>query len=275
MHLAAKSERYRIFLVLACVVIAAGCASFGKQSAAPEIRPDRVAGYLAPGALPNSVAILPPPPAEGSAAQAIDDEIARKTRALHGGPRWALAAEDDDLTFPSAAGALSCALGAPITEEATPRLYILLRRSLIDAARSTYAAKDHYKRARPFMVNKAPTCVPDAQRERLAKSPSYPSGHTTLGWTWALILAEVSPERATEILMRGRAFGQSRVICNVHWQSDVDAATVTAAATVALLHTDPVFRADLEAAKAEVASARARGLKPTRDCAAEAATLGQ
>jgi acid phosphatase (class A) len=35
-----------------------------------------------------------------------------------------------------------------------------------------------------------------------------------------------------------------------------------------------VFRKQLRLARAEVADARARGLKPTRDCAAEAAALG-
>ena len=274
-NLTSRIGQCKIVLVLVCIAVAAGCASLEKQGVPPEFRQERVAGYLAPKTLPDSVAVLPPPPAQGSAAQAIDDEIARSTRALQGSPRWALATEDDDLTFPHAAGTFSCALDAPITEEATPRLYTLLRRSLTDASRATYAAKEHYKRVRPFMVNGQPTCVSDAQRERLMKSPSYPSGHTTLGWTWALILAEVSPERATAILVRGRAFGQSRVICNVHWQSDVDAAAVTGAATVALLHTDPVFRADLEAARAEVAAARARGLRPARDCGTEAAALGR
>ncbi len=275
MRFAARLERYTMVLVLASVAIVAGCASFDKQGVPPEFRQDRVPGYLAEKALPNSLAILPAPPAQGSAAQALDDEVARKTFALRGSPGWALAAEDDDLRFPHAAGTFSCALDAPITEESTPHLYTLLRRSLADAGRSTYAAKDRYKRARPFLVNKEPICAPEDERQRLLKSPSYPSGHTTLGWTWALILAEISPDRADAILVRARAYGQNRVICNVHWQSDVDAGQVIGAATVAMLHANPAFRSDLEAAKAEVAAARAKGLKPTRDCRAEAAALGQ
>jgi acid phosphatase (class A) len=31
-----------------------------------------------------------------------------------------------------------------------------------------------------------------------------------------LILAELAPERATPILNRGRAYGESRVVCGVH-----------------------------------------------------------
>jgi acid phosphatase (class A) len=42
---------------------------------------------------------------------------------------------------------------------------------------------------------------------------------------------------------------------------------------VARLHSDPKFRADLEAAKAELAAVRSKGLKPTRDCQAEAAAM--
>jgi hypothetical protein len=95
------------------------------------------------------------------------------------------------------------------------------------------------------------------------------------GWAWALILSEIAPEQADAILARGRAFGQSRVICNVHWQSDVIEGRFLGAATVAILHADFVFRADLESAKAELATARGKGLKPTRDCEAEAKELAQ
>jgi len=45
------------------------------------------------------------------------------------------------------------------------------------------------------------------------------------------------------------------------------------AAAVARLHADTVFRADLEAAKAEYKAVRAKGLKPARDCRAEADAL--
>ena len=269
---------HAILLVLALVAITAGCAGLetqSKPSAVADIRPGFLVGYLPPDALPDSLALLSPPPAAGSAAQTADEEATRKTRVLRGTPRWALATEDDDLMLPHAAGTFSCALNAPITEEETPRLYTLLRRSLADAARSTYAAKDHYRRVRPFLVNMEPLCAPEAERERLTKSPSYPSGHSALGWAWALILTEIAPEQTDAVLTRGRAYGQSRVICNVHWQSDVDAGQVIGAATVARLHADPAFRADLEAAKAELAAARAKGLKPARDCTKEAAALAR
>ena len=265
----------KTFLVLVCIAITAGCAGIEGQSkpaAVPEIRPGILAGYLQPEVLPNSLALIPPPPAEGSAAFALDEEVSRRSLALRGSPRWELAAKDAELMFPKAAETFSCALNVPITEQDTPHLYMLLRRTLADAGLSTYTAKNKYQRKRPFMVNKEPTCTPD-EEEHLKKDGSYPSGHTAIGWAWALILTEIAPEQADAILARGRAFGKSRNICNVHWHSDVVEGRFMGAAAVARLHADPAFRAELESARAELAAVRAKGLKPTRDCQAEAEAL--
>jgi acid phosphatase (class A) len=253
----------------------AGCAALDtKPEPVPEIRPGLLQGYLSREELPNSLALLPPPPEKGSVAFALDEEVARKSIALRGTPRWALATADADLGFPNAAAVFACALNAPITEERTPHLYQLLRRTLTDAALSTYAAKDHYHRTRPFAVNEQPLCTPD-QRAYLESNGSYPSGHTAIGWAWALILAELSPEQTDAILARGAAYGDSRNVCNVHWYSDVVQGRMMGAATVARLHADPVFRADLDAAQAELEDVRADGLTSTRDCAAEAAALAK
>jgi acid phosphatase (class A) len=47
--------------------------------------------------------VLPPPPEPGSAAQANDEEMSRSALAQRNTPRWMLAIEDADLTFPKAA----------------------------------------------------------------------------------------------------------------------------------------------------------------------------
>jgi acid phosphatase (class A) len=268
---------FALVAVLVYVSLTTGCASSAKLSqpaAVPEVVPGFLAAYLPREAHPNSLALLPPPPAPGSAALAYDEEISRKALTLRGSPRWTLANEDANLMFPRAAGTFSCTLNAPITEKDTPHLYMLLRRILSDAAVSTYAAKDHYTRTRPFMVNKEPICPTDEGKPYI-KGGSYPSGHTAMGWAWALVLSEISPDQTDAILARGRAFGESRVICNVHWQSDVIEGRFMGAGTVARLHADATFRTDLEAAKAELAAVRAKGLKPLRDCAAEAAAMGK
>jgi len=254
----------------------AGCVTGGgaaKRSAAvPEIAPGFLAGYLPKTALPDSLTLLPPPPAEGSTAFAADQEEYRTTRSLRDTPRWALAIQDAKLNFPDPAHTFSCALGTAITEERTPSLYMIMRRALVDGGMATSAAKNHYQRPRPFVVYNDASCTPQDEPQ-LRKNGSYPSGHSAAGWTWALILAEVAPERADPILQRGYAFGQSRVICGVHWQSDVTEGRVIGASAVARLHSDPVFLADLQAAKLEVAAARKQGRKPDMDCSAEAAVL--
>ncbi len=262
-------------LVLACVLTMAGCVITSPQKIpvdVPEIHPGIATGYLKPEMLPNSLAMIPPPPADGSAALALDEEVSKKSRALQDTSRWELAIQDADLSFPEAAGTFSCALGIPITEKETPHLYMLLRRSLADAGLSTYTAKNHYQRHRPFMVNARAVCTP-SDEEGLRKDGSYPSGHTAIGWAWALILTEIAPDRADVILARGRVFGESRIVCNAHWHSDVAEGRFMGAATVARLHADPVFCAELNAAKDEYTASMAKGLKPSRDCDAEAEAL--
>ena len=89
------------------------------------------------------------------------------------------------------------------------------------------------------------------------------------------MLSEASPDQTQAIVARGRAFGESRLVCNVHWQSDVIEGRFMGAATAARLQDEPEFLADLEAAKAELATARAKGLPPQGDCKFEAAALAE
>lgn len=266
-----------VLAALAYASVCAGCAavdSLNRHSTMAESSPGVVVGYLGSAALPDSASLLPAPPVPGSAAQALDAEVNQRALALRGSERWKQATLDADLTFPEAAGTFSCALGAPITEQDTPHLYTLLYRTLADASNSTDQAKQLYQRTRPFLLNGQAICTPQWQTH-IASTGSYPSGHSSVGWAWALILSELAPERGDAILARGLAYGESRIICNVHWQSDVVAGRVMGAGTVARLHADPTFRSDLEAAKSELAALRGRGAKPQRDCTAEAAALGR
>ena len=238
----------------------------------PEVRPGILAGYLDAKSLPNSLKLVYAAPAPGSAAQKYDDALSQKYLSLQGTKRWELAKQDADLSFPNAAKSFSCALGVPISEKETPHLYLLLRRTLADAGLSTYTAKNHYQRIRPFMLNKKSICTPEEEKE-LRTDGSYPSGHTAIGWAWALILAEVAPERADTILARGRAFGESRMVCNVHWRSDVEEGRFMGASAVAKLHSNPKFISDLEAAKQEVKALQGKGAKPNSDCKFESDAL--
>ena len=253
-------------------LIAAACASTPVVAPVPEIAPGYLAGYLSAEQLPGSLSLLPPAPAPTSATVARDEEASKTALALQGSPRWDLAARDVELSFPKAAETFSCALGVEVSEAQTPRLYLLLRRTLTDAGRSTSPTKKAFMRQRPFMVNGQPTCAPKDEAF-LRNDGSYPSGHSAIGWAWGLLLAQAAPERADAVLARGRAFGHSRVVCNVHWLSDVEEGRVMGAAAVARLQSAPDFQADMAAARAEIIAARAAGKTPQGDCAGEAALL--
>ncbi len=227
-------------------------------------------GYLQPNELPDSLVLLGAPPAQGSAALARDEAAREATIALRGKERWDLARTDADLQFPQPAKNFSCAMGVDISAEKTPHLYNLMQRVLTDAGLSTYGIKNKYNRTRPFVVHNEGTCQPDEEAV-LRQDGSYPSGHTAAGWAWALTLAEVNPKRADDLLKRGLSFGQSRVICNAHWQSDVDAGRIMGAATVAKLHSSPEFLADIRAAREELEAAS----RPTVDCAVEDQILSE
>jgi acid phosphatase (class A) len=261
-----------VLLLMAGGVLAADATMGGAASAGASTSTARPTGYLPAESLPNSLALVPPPPASGTAAFGRDEETSRMALELRGSPRWELATRDAVLRFPELAETFSCALNAPIDEVRMPRLVHLLRRTLSDAGRSTTAAKNHYQRARPFMVNDQPICTPSSA-EALRGNGSYPSGHSAIGFALALVLAEVAPDRADALIARGRAFGQSRIVCNVHWASDVQEGQLMAAAVVARLHAEPEFRADVEAARAELAAMKAQNSPPVRDCKLEAQAL--
>jgi acid phosphatase (class A) len=164
----------------------------------------------------------------------------------------------------------ACALGVKLTPQTAPALARLLDRA--GTAGVVDPVKQFYRIKRPYIGSAAPIC--QARTAELAANGDYPSGHTANGWMEALILAELAPDRATEILARGRAFGQSRVVCGAHSLSAVEAGWLAGAAATAALHGSAQFRADLEAARAEMAKVRASAPAPSATvCRAEAAAL--
>ena len=237
-----------------------------------EIMPGMLEGYLTKEEQLDSKEFVLPSPAEDSARQAADTAWADSMQTLRDTPRWDLATSDADLAFPAAANVFSCALGISISEEETPSLYTLLRRTLTDIGLAPYSAKNAYQRERPFMVRGETVCTPEDEKA-LRKDGSYPSGHTAIGWGWALILTELAPDRAEEILARGRSFGESRNVCNAHWYSDVVAGRLVGSAAVARLHANEQFLEAMEAARADIEHMRGEKKVPEIDCAAEAKAL--
>jgi acid phosphatase (class A) len=230
----------------------------------------QTSGYLAVDTL-DMTRILPPAPVKGDARFKADRRIFKDTRHWLGTPRGDLATRDVATSVSYMSQAFSCALGIKLTPAIAPKTIALIGRAGATANTQSAASKDFFKRLRPYDIDKGKTCQPP---EQLQGSYDYPSGHTTWGWTWALLLADLAPDRATAILTRGRAYGESRVVCGVHNYSAVEAGRITASGTLAAERSVPAFQADLAAARAELDALRANPatLKPEQ-CDAEAALL--
>ncbi len=214
--------------------------------------------FLQEGDVPNSYLLLPPPP-DGASITFLNDQ-ARYTwgKTMRNTPRGDQAVTDARVDGNGVPEAFSEAFGVEIDEN-TPEILKLVIGMREDAGDlGTREAKNYYNRQRPFSFYDEDTCNPE-QQEELSTNGSYPSGHTSIGWATALVLAEINPERQNEILKRGYEMGESRVICGYHFQSDVDAGRITGAVTVARLHADPAFQEQLSKAKAEFSRLKKQG----------------
>lgn len=244
----------RAFVIIAAAVALSACTAKTAVAPHPDVQGAVVQGtgaYLAPGAI-DGTKLLGPPPAIGSKRGLADRAYFEETRALKDTPRWALATRDDDLTKGGALKRYACTIGKEISPQATPNTLRMLVRIMGDVRNIGTPPKDFYDRKRPLIGNDAPLCVP--RQDWMKTNASYPSGHAMIGWSWALVLAEASPQNSQALFNDGVEFGRSRAICGVHFQSDIEAGQTLGAAMVAKLHSDPAFMADLAAAKAELAA---------------------
>ncbi|KXS56452.1 MAG: hypothetical protein AMR96_02620 [Candidatus Adiutrix intracellularis] len=224
--------------------------------------PAQAISFLVDKDIPQSFIFLPQPPQEGSLAFELDKTTYQQTRELRGSERWKQAIFDAnvDANWPDF---FKKALGFSFSQKNTPTIYALLSKIKEDLSDSTAYVKIYYHRVRPFIYfgQKNVTCFPDDE-EKLANNSSFPSGHTIYGWSTALILAELFPKKKEAIFKRGYEYGQSRVICGFHWQSDVNAGFIVAAAAVALFHNNHDFIKMLNEAKKEAAILTSSSSKP-------------
>jgi acid phosphatase (class A) len=234
--------------------------------------PEHAAGYLAQSSIPDLIHLLPATPKQGSVRDNFDRQVFKDTRALFNSGRWELARRDDQLSVAALLSALRCSMEVDPKADNAPHLLNLLAGVFTDSMSATDAPKDYFRRKRPFLVDKGPICIPVTPE--FAKTFDYPSSHATISWAFGLILAEVEPANATRILVRARAFGESRVVCGVHDVDAIEAGRIAGAVIVAVLHGNEEFRIELEKARSEIAVLRLRAKLPVdQNCASEAAIV--
>ncbi|MDO9222232.1 MAG: phosphatase PAP2 family protein [Caulobacter sp.] len=215
---------------------------------------DRPTPYLAADATPDALLIVGGPPAEDSPQAAAERAYFLETRAMEGSPRWKQAAIDAELFGDLGHASFACAIGKAITVKDTPTLSRMLDRMVMDMGKAVGVLKTTFNRPRPMVGHDdAPLCV--AREEWMKTNSAYASSNAAAGWGWALVIAELDPQKASAVLVRGREYGENRVICGLHYASDITAGQTMASATVAALHANPEFLKDLETARTELAAA--------------------
>lgn len=206
--------------------------------------------FLTTEQMPDGSLYLPAPPAFES--QEFVGDIIRYHwgKSFRETPRGQQAIREAEMNTESLLNVFSQPMGMKLSTDKTPELAVLVSYVITDASNATRKAKNHFNRLRPFLYFNEGTLIP--AEEESHHTPSYPSSHSATGWTVALVLTELLPERAELILKAGYEYGQSRVIAGYHYQSDVDVARLAASACVARLHADENFQKQLAKAKKEL-----------------------
>lgn len=203
--------------------------------------------YL-PGATADFVAIFPAPPAADSAATRAELDELLALQAKRTDAEVNAARQDRKTEVERFYGALGFAAGA---EPDLPLLLGLAERVEDDIRPYVRAAKDRFLRLRPYEIEERMDPCIDNVRGDL----SYPSGHASFGYVMAYLLKELVPEREAALMARADEFARQRMVCGVHFKSDLEAGRLGAQRLVSMLDADPRYRDDANSAMAELRAA--------------------
>jgi len=251
--------------LLVCLVLPSACAVHAPAATAPAAtmvpagpmtpqagpsQPPWVAPVYLAGTRIDAIALLGPPPPEGSEAAGRDLEgvLAAQLAARQAGTR-ARAIADADVSCTRFADALGDAAGSA---GAQPALQFATTTAL-QASTVIGAAKAYWHRPRPFLVSDrverladvAPGAAPDSPALDARDHSSYPSGHAAFGLACAIVLAQLVPEQRTALFARARSYAESREIVGAHFPSDIEAGRLAAAAAMAAIQQNPGFQQEL------------------------------
>ena len=164
--------------------------------------------------------------------------------------RGAQAKADADCSLDALLAAFSTPLGKKLDSKKTPALAALISesRNALQKNASELAGSARFRKSPYAQLGEAPFAG------TIDKTvSSYPSAESEIGWGVALILTEIAPDHANDILTLGYRMGASGIITGQHWATDITSARIMAAGMVARLHADEAFLKLLEQAKKEYA----------------------
>jgi acid phosphatase (class A) len=233
-----------IFLLFACNTFAQQL-----ERAPPPTGETRPPRYLGEHAV-DYRGLLALPPTPGSFEDNADIAAVKALQNVDA-ESWKSAQLDAAFLYPR----FEDAFGHPIDRATSPQLVKLLNRTLQEVGATTSQAKMHFHRPRPYqrwlLQRVCGQETPPKPEEHPVGGLSYPSGHSAYGWSVAMVLSRVDPDRADVLMQRAEQYAQNRLICAVHFPSDLEAGHVIAAAVMARLDASPDFRRDLARARAE------------------------
>lgn len=235
-------KQLRYWFLLSCAVITVMMA----RAQAVIVYPDP---YLTQEERPDGRFFLPAPPAWSDMTFANDIYYYMWGKEQRNTPAGEKAKQDDPLELFEA---FSEAFGMVISPERTPEIDRLAGGAARDAHLANKVAKNYFKRLRPFAYFHEPSISPDSDEER-ATGYSYPSGHASRGWVYAMTLALVNPDSTNALLNRAQEYAIGRVICGHHYKSDIDTSLMLAATIMGALNGNERFKQQLARARKEYA----------------------
>jgi acid phosphatase (class A) len=144
-------------------------------------------------------------------------------------------------------------IGAKFTRESLPLTALLSDHVHNDESVIVNPAKSFFQRPRPYQLDKTlkPACKVNANTTDYA----YPGGHGTTGYLEGMVLALIIPEKRDAIFARADDYAHNRLVCGVHYATDIVASKHVAYAMMGIIMNNPQFRRELAAAKTETRSA--------------------
>ena len=191
---------------------------------------------------------LPPPPVAGSVDEKAEFQELKAIAVRSTPQEVAVAAHDAKDETPDI---FNAAVGFDIA--AKPQTFKLLNMVVEEEDHDSKIAKAYFHRPRPYSVDASiKTCEP----VKPGKAPnSYPSGHSSLAFSMGVVLASLVPEKSQAVLARASDYAEHRLVCGVHYRSDIVAGQQFGTILALRLMQNPVFRAQMELAKAELGGA--------------------
>jgi acid phosphatase (class A) len=138
-------------------------------------------------------------------------------------------------------------LGPKFTWENLPLTEKFFKRLAKDGVSVFTAAKEKWSRTRPCLVSaEVRSCFGQDASE------AYPSGHSTFGYLAAIVLANMIPEKKTELFDRAAQYAGNRMVCGVHYRSDIEAGRIGGTVIAAFAMQNPQFQKEFEEVRKEV-----------------------